>query len=227
MLTPRSKAFWIIFPLTVTAVSVLAVSRLRRHAEPTSPTAASENAAAMASAESPAPAPPPITIPAQTELEVRLDQSLATNRIASGNPFYATLADPVEVDGQTVIPTGAPVTGEVVYAREAGRLKGVAEIRLALTSVEINGSNYHLDSTTVTRFGRNHKKRNWEMIGGGAGVGAALGALFGHGKGALIGAPVGAGAGVAGAAITEKRNLVIPAETPMAFRLLQPVEVTS
>ena len=229
MLSPQSKAFWVIFPLAVTAVSIFGISRLRREERPASPSAVSANSPAPAGAEANTPPPPPppeITVPANTELEVRLDRSIATNRVASGDPFYATVADPVVVDGQTVIPVGAPVTGRVVYAREAGRLKGVAVIRLALSSVEIDGNNYPLDSTTYTRYGRNHKTRNWEMIGGGAGVGALFGALVGHGRGALIGAPVGAGAGIAGAAVTEKRNIVIPAETAMTFDILRPVEVT-
>jgi hypothetical protein len=166
-----------------------------------------------------------VTIPANTEIEVRLNQTIATNLTAPGDPFYATVADPVVVNGQTVIPEGSPVKGKVVFAREAGKLKGVAEISLALQSVEIEGNDYDLQSSTFTRFGNNHKKRNWEMIGGGAGGGALLGALVGHGKGLLIGAPIGAGAGVAGAAFTEKRNIVIPAETAMTFQLLQPVDV--
>lgn len=52
-----------------------------------------------------------------------------------------------------------------------------------------------------------------------------LGALVGGGKGILIGAPIGAGAGTAGAAGTGKKDIVIPAETAMTFRLLDPVEV--
>jgi len=91
--------------------------------------------------------------------------------------------------------------------------------------VERNGSYYDLHSSSFTRFGHNHKKRNWEIIGGGSGAGALIGALAGGGKGALIGAPIGAGAGVAGAALTGKKDIVIPAETAMTFQLLEPVEV--
>lgn len=205
----KSKAFWIAFPLTVTAVSILGVTRLRQHegqtASPPQPTA--------------------ITIPPHTEIEVRLDQSIATNRLASGDPFLATVATPVVVSGQTVIPEGAPVQGKVVSVRESGSLKGVAEIQLALQSVEVDGNSYDIHSTTFTRFGHNHKRRNWEIIGGGAGGGGLLGALIGGGKGALIGAPIGAGAGVTGAALTGKKDIVIPAETAMTFQLIDPVEV--
>jgi hypothetical protein len=177
--------------------------------------------------ENPVPAPEPvrITVPAKTKIDVRLDQSIATDRTSSGAPFFATVADPVVVDGQTVIPQGAPVKGRVVSVHAAGRLAGVAQIRLALESVEVNGSYYNLHSNTFARVGKNHKKRNWEIIGGSSGGGALLGALAGGGKGALIGAPLGAGAGIAGAAMTGKKNIVIPAETAMTFHLLEPIDV--
>ena len=230
MLSLKNKAFWIAFPLAVTAVSILGVSRLRRQAGPTPlPAAVQRMRTAPAGAEASTPAPPPepvqITIPAKTEIEVRLDRSIATNRVASGDPFFATVANPVVVGGQTVIPEGAPVKGRVVSVHEGGRLRGVAKLRLALESVEVDGSYYDLHTSSFARFGRNHKKRNWEIIGGGSGGGALLGALVGGGKGALIGMPIGAAAGVTGAALTGKKNIVIPAETAMTFHLLEPVEV--
>ena len=228
MLSLKNRAFWIAFPLAVTAVSILGVNRLRRQAGPPPLPATTEYATAPAGTEASTPTPPPepgqIAIPAKTEIEVRLDRSIATNRVASGDPFFATVAKPVVVGGQTAIPEGAPVKGIVVSAHEGGRLRGVAKLRLALESVEVGGSYYDLHTSSFARFGRNHKRRNWEIIGGGSGGGALLGALVGGGKGALIGMPVGATAGVTGAALTGKKNIVIPAETAMTFHLLEPVE---
>ena len=228
MYSLKSKVFWIAFPLAVTAVTIFGVSRLRQQASLSSRFTSPGKAGDVSGAESTAPGAPPtneITIPANTEIEVRLDQSIATNRIATGDPFFATVADPVVVNGQTAIPAGAPVKGIVVTAHEAGHLHGVAELRLALTSVEVNGNYSDLRTNTFARFGHNHKKRNWEFIGGGAGGGALIGALAGGAKGALIGAPIAAGAGLAGAAITGKRDILIPAETAMTFRLKEQVEV--
>lgn len=231
MLSLKNKIFWIAFPLTVTAVSILGVNHIRRQPGPKPPSAAaSEDSTSPrgVGAATPSPLPPPsqvAVIPAHTEIEVRLDQSIATNRVTSGDPFYATVANPVVIGGQTVIPRGAPVKGRIVSVREAGSLKGVAEVRLALDSVEVEGNYYDLHSSSFTRLGQNHKKRNWELIGGGGAGGTLLGALAGGGKGVLIGAPIGAAAGTAGAAATGRKGIVIPAETAMTFQILEPVEV--
>ena len=63
------------------------------------------------------------------------------------------------------------------------------------------------------------------MVGGGAGAGAIIGALVGGGKGAAIGAAAGAGAGTAGSAFTGNKQIVLPAETLVEFKLVKPVEV--
>ncbi len=167
----------------------------------------------------------PMTLPAGTGISVVLDQSLASNRNRSGDEFEASVAAPVVVDGKTVIPKGARVRGRVVEAAESGRLAHVAHLRLALRSVEVGGRTYELETSTVSRSGSNHNKRNIELIGGGAGLGALIGGIAGGGKGAAIGAAAGAGAGTATAAATGKKDIVIPAETQLRFRLAQAVTI--
>jgi hypothetical protein len=166
-----------------------------------------------------------VLVPAGTEVEVRLDQSLTTKRNISGDAFRATMVEPIIIDGKTVIPEGATATGRIVYARQAGRLRGTARMQLALESVEVGGQEYEFQTSTFVRRGGNHKNRNLAFIGGGAGGGALIGAIAAGGKGALIGGPIGAGAGVAAAAITGKRGIFIPAETRLSFRLAKPAEI--
>jgi len=194
---------------------------------PTSATPSAMNPAGMnpGVTTNQAPAPVQVTIPARTRIGVRLNHSIATDRVNSGDPFFATVTEPVVVKGQTVIPRGVPVKGRVVSVHEAGKLKGVAELRLALESVRINGTDYDLHSSTFARVGENHNKRNAIAIGGASGAGALIGALAGGRNGALIGGASGAGAGTAGAALTAHKNFEIPAETAMTFQLLDPVVV--
>ena len=63
------------------------------------------------------------------------------------------------------------------------------------------------------------------MVGGGAGLGALIGGLAGGGKGAAIGAVAGAGAGTAGTAYTGNKEIVLPAESAVAFKLQDPLKI--
>ncbi|MGH9703305.1 MAG: hypothetical protein ACRD4K_08010 [Candidatus Acidiferrales bacterium] len=167
----------------------------------------------------------PVTVPAATSLHVVLDQTLSSARSRPGDQFEASLAEPVVLEGVTVIPRHSHVRGRVVDADASGRLKGVAKLEITLASVEVNGKWYDLDTNSSTHVGQNHNKRNGVLMGGGAGLGALVGGLAGGGKGALIGAAAGAGAGTAGAAATGKKDISFPAETPLTFRLKSSITI--
>jgi hypothetical protein len=167
----------------------------------------------------------PETVPEGTVLEVVLDQTISSAGNRSGDSFGGTLAAPVVVGGKTVIPQDAKVRGRVIEVEGSGRLKGVAHLDLTLDSIEVKGKSYDLDTSDIGRTGQNHNKRNAELIGGGAGLGALIGGLAGGGKGALIGGAVGAGAGTGTAAYTGKKDIRIPAETRLSFRLLRPITI--
>jgi hypothetical protein len=166
-----------------------------------------------------------VSVPEGTELDVVLNQSISTAANRSGDRFQATLASPVVVDDKTVIPKDALVTGHIVDARPSGRLKGVARLQLTLDALEVNGQTYGIATGDFGRTGKNHNKRNGMLIGGGAGLGAIIGGVAGGGVGALIGSSVGAGAGTAGAAFTGKKDIRVPAETILSFRLARPVTI--
>jgi hypothetical protein len=167
----------------------------------------------------------PVSVPEGTQLDVVLNQSISTAANRAGDPFQATLASPVVVDDKTVIPKDALVTGHIVDARPSGHLKGVARLELTLDSVEVNGAAYGIATGDFGRTGKNHNKRNGVLIGGGAGLGAIIGGVAGGGVGALIGSSVGAGAGTAGAAFTGQKDIRVPAETTLSFRLARPVTI--
>jgi hypothetical protein len=167
----------------------------------------------------------PVSLPEGTELDVVLNQSISTAANRSGDPFLATLASPVVMDDKTVIPQDALVKGHIVDARPSGHLKGVARLELTLDSVEVNGETYEIATGDFARTGKNHNRHNGILIGGGAGLGAVIGGVAGGGVGALIGSSVGAGAGTAGAAFTGKKDIRVPAETTLSFRLARVVTI--
>lgn len=160
-----------------------------------------------------------LVIPAGTRLRVRLARTLSSKNSQTGEPFSGTLVSPVRVNGQTVIPAGARAQGTVTAAKSMGRFKGQAELALRLESVRTDGHTYPVRTSRIERVEQGKGKRSAIMTGGGAGLGAIIGGLAGGGKGALIGGLVGGGGGAAGSAFTGNKDIVLPAETVLTFRL--------
>jgi len=197
---------------------------------PGTSTSAAATAPGMApeSAKPSATEPPPpttVTLPEGKVLTVRLNEKVSSKDNSPGDRFTATLAEPLQVDGNDVIPKGAAVTGTVTDAKARGKIKGGATLRLVLDSVSVNGSRYDLRTSAVARSMEGKGKRTAVTTGGGAGAGALIGGLAGGGKGLGIGLLVGAGAGLAGGAFTGNKDIVLPAETMLSFKLLKPVDV--
>jgi len=166
-----------------------------------------------------------MTVPAGQEIHVRLVDSIGSARNRSGDTFAASLDEPIEADGEVVVPRGANVTGRVIAARPSGHLRTPAELAVTLTSIEVDGRPYEMATSNRSWAQRSHRKRNAEWIGGAAGAGAMIGALIGHGKGAAIGAGIGAGGGTATACATGKKD-VLPSETRLSFVLRHPLTIT-
>jgi hypothetical protein len=170
-------------------------------------------------------APKPLVVPAGTVLTVRLGQAVGSKLSSPGETFTATLASAVTVGGRTAIPAGASATGTVVDAKPLGRFKGGASLQLRLTSITVGGSDRSIATSSVVRTESGKGKRTAVLAGGGAALGALIGGLAGGGKGAGIGALAGGGAGTGGAAFTGNKDIVLPAESALSFKLDQSIEV--
>ena len=170
--------------------------------------------------------PATATIPDGTEIAVRLNDTLDSATAQPGQTFRGTLAQPITVDGQTVLPTGADVEGRVVEAKNAAHFSGASSLTLQLTRLSVNGKNYELQTDQWSKQGTARGKNTAEKVGGGAALGAIIGAIAGGGKGAAIGATVGAGAGTGAQAVTRGQQIHLDPEAVVNFRLTQPLTVT-
>ncbi len=180
-------------------------------------------------APTPPPAPPPpqkVTIPAGTQLTVRLNEPLDSERNQVGDTFHGSLGAPLVIDDQTVIPTGADVTGRVAAVQSAGRFAGASLLTLELTSMEVNGKTYNIQSNQWSRKAKGEGTDTAVKAGGGAALGAVIGALAGGGKGAAIGAVAGGGAGTGVAAIKKGQQIKLGPEATLNFQLTNPLTVT-
>ena len=97
---------------------------------------------------------------------------------------------------------------------------------MELTKLIVNGRSYKLQTEEYVRQGSSRGKRTAETVGGGAAVGAIIGAVAGGGKGAAIGAATGAGAGTAVQAVTKGQQIRVPSEAVLEFQLRTPVKVS-
>jgi hypothetical protein len=173
--------------------------------------------------QSEAAAAPTFTLPSGTALRVVLKDGVSTEVSTPGSEFSVTLADPVVIDGNTVLEKGATATGRVVEVQKPGRVKGRASLSLVLTSVVHNGRTIPLETNTYVGVAESDRKRDVGIIGGAAGVGAAIGAIADGGKGAATGAAIGGAAGTATVLATPGDNLHYPPETRINFVLAKPV----
>ena len=83
-----------------------------------------------------------VTLPKGTAISAATKQTLATDKNKVGDTFAASLTEPIQVDGNTVIPKGAQVTCRIVKVKKH-------EIKVTLASVEIHGKSYPLDSNSI------------------------------------------------------------------------------
>ncbi len=197
---------------------------------PPAPPFPSEQPEAPAPAPTPAPPPPPpppqkVTIPAGTQLSVRLNDQLDSERNQVGDTFRGSLSTPIVINGETVIPSGADVVGRVADVKSAGRFAGNSVLTLELTSLSVNGKTYNIQTNQWTRSGKGEGKNTATKVGVGTVAGAVLGGIIGGGKGAAIGAASGAGAGTGVAAAKKGEQIKLGQEAVLNFQTINTLVV--
>jgi hypothetical protein len=166
-----------------------------------------------------------VYIPAGTRILVRMIDSVDSGKQQAGYRFTASLETNLQIDNLIVAPRGALVYGQLASAQSAGRMAGAGELTLELTDIVINGTAYPLLTTDYTVRSQGAGKKTAGKIFGGAGLGALIGGLAGGGTGAAIGAGAGAAAGTGLSAATKGKQISVPSESLIEFRLEQPASL--
>lgn len=160
-----------------------------------------------------------LTVPAGTELAVRVNERIDVKHAVPGEHFTGEIVEPVMNNGAVLIPRGTPVQGRVDEAHRRGHFKGRSVLELRLVSMTLNGYQYGLDTHDTVRSKKGKGKRTAGFIGGLTGAGMLIGGIASGGVGLAIGGASGAGAGTLLAGTTGNRDIVIPAESVVHFRL--------
>src|SRR6266566_8992081 len=159
------------------------------------------------------------TLPKDTEIKARTDVAIPA-KPAAGASYSATISEDVKDNsGAVLIPRSSRAR---LVAVNQGK-----DTTLDLRYVTIEGRKFLMTSASEGKSGPGGlgaNKRTAKYVGGGAAVGAVLGAILGGGKGAAIGALVG-GAGGAGAQVYTGRKKEIPAETELKYKLAEDLQL--
>lgn len=158
-----------------------------------------------------------LEIPSGTSVRVRMIDSLSSEKAQVGDTFRGTLDEAIQVNGRELYPKGADVIGRVTDAHPTGRLSEPGELDLVLNTVSSGTVAASINVEPLVIKGESHAKSNVTKIGGGAALGAVIGAIAGGGKGAAIGTVAGGAAGTGAAAATGKKPAVVDSEAVLTF----------
>jgi hypothetical protein len=171
------------------------------------------------------PPPPPVIpanvrIPAGTTLAIRIDQRISVKSSRVGDRFTGELVEPVLAgDNSVLLPKLTQVGGIVDASHRRGHFKGRSILELRLTSLTLDGTRYPLTTADMVSTKKGKGRRSAAMIGGGAGLGMLVGGVASGGVGLLVGGLAGGGGGTALAGLTGNRDIDIPAESIIHFKL--------
>jgi len=168
-----------------------------------------------------------VTVPAGTAMRVRLESNVGSDISNTQDVVRGRLAGPIVIKGRTVVPSGSRLTGIVVDAKEAGKVKGRGRISLRFTSLTSarTDDDYRIRTRTWTKIAPSGKEKDAATIALPAAGGAIVGALTGGGKGAAVGAAIGGGAGTAVVLSTRGKDVRLGEGHVIIVRLNEPLTI--
>lgn len=171
--------------------------------------------------------PHTVTLAAGTLLPVRIGETLSSARNQAGDKFLATLIQPLVIDGFIIADRGARVEGRVIEASQAGKVKGASHLEISIVRLATDdGQNIRIRTEPYVKDGSSSSGTDAAKIGGGAAIGAIIGAIAGGGKGAAIGAGAGGAIGAGDVLLTRGQTAEIKVEARISFKVQDSVTIT-
>lgn len=181
-----------------------------------------------------------ITVPAGTEIPLRLAQGISTRNAKPGDPVYAETAFPITLNDRIVIPAGTYVQGRITEVRRPGRVKGRAEFLMHFTTMIFRSGYTVMLPGSVEGMPGSEKQqvkdkegtiqqdssrgKDAGTIAKTAGTGATVGAVADRSiKGAGIGGGIGAAAGLGAVLLTRGPDVNLPTGTSVQMVLQRPL----
>jgi hypothetical protein len=244
------KAMWIAMILAIVAAVALAQatqqdspklkpSAARTTAQPPAHTTASP--ALPAPAEELAATPTTAaTLPVGTTVRMKLETMLSTSTSKMNDEFAGRVTEDVVLNGKTVIPVGASLSGHVMRSEEPRRIHGAPVLDLRPETITMpNGDRFAINATVVDTSdpkslhvdeegrikGNGHDSTDLVTGSLATGGGTLLGAMAGGPKGMLIGATIGGGAAVV-RWMSRRHTETIPAGTELFMELSRPMSMS-
>ena len=188
--------------------------------------------APVPAASAPAPVPPPRTqtasspyeIPAGTELDVRLQNSLNSGTVQVEDRFEATTLVDLNVNGRVQIPAGSVMRGVITAVEPATRTNRTAKMTVSFDQVTVNGRAYPMRGTVTEAIQGEGIRGEATRAGAGAAVGGIIGAVLGGAKGAVLGVLIGGGGTIAA---TEGKEVELPQGSVLRVRIDAPLQIGS
>ena len=184
------------------------------------------------------PAAAQLSVPAGTEIDATLQDSLSSKSAKTGDTFTAVVAQPVRAsNGEIAIPAGTVINGEVTESEQGKTLPMVrGKGRLAFRFRDMTLPSHQSFPVEATLVSVHDKKANSEGevtsstggktvakdVGIGAGLGTVAGLIFGS---ALKGLAIGAIAGGGYVLATQGKDVEIPAQSGMKLKLDQSLSI--
>jgi hypothetical protein len=89
-------------------------------------------------------------LPEGTPITIRLRTPVSSDHSLPGDVFEGALDDSIVINGQLAVSRGAPATGRLLAAKgSAGKLRSFGYLRIALTSLMIDGKRVPIETSSV------------------------------------------------------------------------------